>query len=133
MKQYHIVSRVAIYLLAVVMILSGIFHLTNVRDLVVYIPPSIPGGNIWVYFVGIAYILSGISFILNKWVKFAGYILAILLFIIVIVIHLPDYLCRCPPSKTAPGRKRLGKLMSIKDYTNPELNSGQVELLLFII
>ena len=92
MKQYHIVSRVAIYLLAVVMILSGIFHLTNVRDLVVYIPPSIPGGNIWVYFVGIAYILSGISFILNKWVKFAGYILAILLFIIVIVIHLPDYL-----------------------------------------
>lgn len=92
MHQYHIVSRIAIYLLAVVMIIFGIFHLTHARDLVVYIPPSIPGGILWVNLVGVAYILGGISFILNKWVKIAGYILAILLFVFVIVIHLPNYL-----------------------------------------
>ncbi len=92
MHQYHIVSRIAIYLLAAVMIVFGVFHLTNARDLVEYIPPSIPGGINWVYLVGIAYILGGISFILNKWVKMAGYVLAVLLFIFVFVIHLPNYL-----------------------------------------
>jgi uncharacterized membrane protein len=92
MHQYHIVSRIAIYLLAVVMIIFGIFHLTNARDLIEYVPPSIPGGIDWVYFVGVAYILVGISFILNKYVKMAGYLLAILLFIFVVVIHLPNYL-----------------------------------------
>ena len=92
MHQYHIVSRIAIYLLAVVMIIFGVFHLTNARDLVVYIPPSIPGGINWVYLVGCAYILGGISFIVNKWVKMAGYLLALLLFVFVIVIHLPNYL-----------------------------------------
>lgn len=92
MHQYHIISRIAIYLLAAVMIIFGIFHLTNARDLVEYIPPSIPGGINWVYLVGVAYILGGISFILNKWVKIAGYLLAALLFIFVFVIHLPNYL-----------------------------------------
>ncbi len=92
MHQYHIVSRIAIYLLAAVMIVFGIFHLTNARDLVEYIPPSIPGGINWVYLVGVAYILGGVSFILNKWVKMAGYVLAVLLFIFVFVIHLPNYL-----------------------------------------
>lgn len=92
MHQYHIVSRIAIYLLATVMIVFGIFHLTNARDLVEYIPPSIPGGINWVYLVGVAYILGGISFMLNKWVKMAGYVLAVLLFIFVFVIHLPNYL-----------------------------------------
>lgn len=92
MHQYHIISRIAIYLLAAVMIIFGIFHLTNARDLVEYIPPSIPGGINWVYLVGVAYILGGISFILNKWVKMAGYLLAAFLFIFVFVIHLPNYL-----------------------------------------
>lgn len=92
MKQYHIVSRIAIYLLAAVMIVYGAIHLLKPHDLVVYIPDYIPGGVLWVHVVGVAFILGGISFILNKWVKMAGYLLAILLFVFVIVIHLPNYL-----------------------------------------
>lgn len=92
MKQYHIVSRIAIYLLAAVMIVYGAIHLLKPHDLVVYIPDYIPGGVLWVHVVGGAFILGGISFILNKWVKMAGYLLAILLFVFVIVIHLPNYL-----------------------------------------
>ncbi len=71
MKQYHIVSRIAIYLLAVVMISFGIFHFLNARDLVVYIPSSVPGGVVWVYFVGAAFILVGAAFIANRMVKTA--------------------------------------------------------------
>ena len=92
MKQYHIVSRFAIYLLAVVLIIFGVYHFINARDLVVYIPASIPGGIIWAYMVGAAFIVTGISIITNKWVKLTGYILAILLFIFVLIIHIPNYL-----------------------------------------
>lgn len=48
MKNYHIVSRIAIYLLAVVMISFGIYHFQHARELVVYIPSSLPGGIMWV-------------------------------------------------------------------------------------
>jgi uncharacterized membrane protein len=92
MKQYHIVSRVAIYLLAIVMIVFGIYHFQNARDLVVYIPGSLPGGILWVYLVGAAFILVAIAFITNKMVKAAGYLLAILLFIFIITIHIPNSL-----------------------------------------
>lgn len=92
MKHYHIVSRIAIYLLAAVMIVYGLIHFFKPHDLVVYIPDYIPGGVVWVHVVGIAYILGGISFILNRWVKLSGYILAILLFLFVILIHLPNYI-----------------------------------------
>lgn len=92
MKQYHIVSRIAIYLLAVILILFGILHYENAHALVVYIPSAVPGGIIWVYLVGTAFILVGISFLTNKMVKTAGYLLAILLFIFIIIIHIPNYL-----------------------------------------
>ena len=92
MKQYHIVSRIAIYLLAVVMISFGIFHFQNARDLVVYIPSSLPGGISLVYIVGAAFILVGISFITNRMVKAAAYLLALLLILTIVFIHIPNYM-----------------------------------------
>jgi len=92
MKHYHIVSRIAIYFLAVVMIIFGMFYFLNTRDMMVYIPTSIPGGVIWAYLVGAAYVLVGLSFITNKMVKLAGYMLAGMLIIFILVIHIPNYL-----------------------------------------
>ena len=91
MKQYHIISRIAIYLLAVVMIVFGIYHFMNARDLVVFIPSSLPGGILWVYLVGGAFILVAIAFITNKMVKSAGYVLALLLIVFILTIHIPNY------------------------------------------
>ncbi|MES2005861.1 MAG: DoxX family protein [Bacteroidota bacterium] len=92
MKQYHIVSRIAIYLLAVVMISFGIFHFMNAHDLVVYIPSSVPGGVVYVYLVGCAFILVGCSFLTNRLVKASAYVLAFLLFSFILIIHIPNYL-----------------------------------------
>lgn len=92
MKQYHIVSRLAIYLLAVVLFVFGVFHFLHPHDLLVYVPSFIPGGIIWVYFIGAAFIAVSISFITNKMVKVAGYVLAILLIIFILSIHIPNYL-----------------------------------------
>lgn len=51
MKHYHIVSRIAIYMLSVVMIVFGVVYFLNPRDLLVYIPTFLPGGILWAYLV----------------------------------------------------------------------------------
>lgn len=92
MRHYHIVSRVAIYLLSVVLILFGIFHFMYPRDLLVYVPPSLIGGIKWAYVVGGAFVLVGLSFLTNQFVKFTGYMLAVLLLIFILTIHVPNYM-----------------------------------------
>src|SRR5687768_4612349 len=87
----RIISRLAIYLLAVVMIIFGIYHFREPRSLLVFVPDNIPGGLTWVYIVGAAFILAAIAFITNKFVKLAGYLLALLLIVFVLTIHLPNY------------------------------------------
>jgi uncharacterized membrane protein len=87
----RIISRVAIYLLSVVMIIFGIYHIRNPRSMLAFVPENLPGGINWVYVVGIALILAAIAFIFNKFVKIAAYLLALLLILFVLVIHLPTY------------------------------------------
>ena len=92
MKHYHILSRISIYLLSLVMIVFGVFHFIKPHDLLVYVPPSLPGGIMWAYFTGSAFILVGLAFITNNMVKAAGYLLAGLLIHFVLIIYIPNYL-----------------------------------------
>ncbi|MES2774880.1 MAG: DoxX family membrane protein [Bacteroidota bacterium] len=88
----HTVSRIAISLLAIVMIAFGIYHFKYPQNLIGYLPDFLPPGKIWIYIPGGAFILAGIAFIINKQVRLAGYLLAILLFIFVLTIHLPNFI-----------------------------------------
>lgn len=88
----HIVSRVAIYVLAIVMLVFGIRHFLYPYDLLISVPAFLPGGIAWVYIVGGAFILAALSFLTNIWVRAAAYLLALLLFIFVLTIHLPNFL-----------------------------------------
>lgn len=92
MKHHHIVSRIAIYLLSVVLIVFGIFHFKYPYDLLVYVPEFLLGGIRWAYVVGGAFILVGVSFMTNRYVKFTSYLLAALLIIFILTIHLPNAL-----------------------------------------
>ncbi|MBL7763659.1 MAG: hypothetical protein JNL23_09580 [Chitinophagaceae bacterium] len=85
-------SRIAVIILAIVMIVFGFYHFMHPRDMLVFVPGFLPGGIAWVYVVGIAFILAGIALILHKWVKIAGYVLAALLFSFVLLVHLPNYM-----------------------------------------
>jgi uncharacterized membrane protein len=87
----RIISRIAIYLLSIIMIIFGIYHIQNPRNMLAFVPNNLPGGINWVYFVGIALILAAVAFIINKFVKIAAYLLALLLIIFVVAIHLPIY------------------------------------------
>lgn len=87
----HIISRVAIWLLAIVMLYFGIYHFRHPENMLVYVPNYLPGGENWVYFVGAAFILAAVAFIVNRFVALAGYLLAALLFIFVLLVHWPNY------------------------------------------
>jgi len=88
----HIISRFAIYVLAIVMGYFGVRHFLYPYDLVVKVPDFLPGGVVWVYLTGAAFILAAISFVINVWVRTSAYLLAVLLFSFVFTIHLPNYL-----------------------------------------
>lgn len=92
MKHYHIISRIAIYLLSVVLFIFGIFHFMYPHDLLVFVPNFLPGGITWAYFVGAAFMLVAVSFLTNRYVKFSGYLLAVLLLLFILTIHVPNYL-----------------------------------------
>ena len=110
MKHDHIVSRIAIYLLSVILIAFGIFHYKNPYDLLIYVPEGLPGGVIWVYVVGTAFILAGISFLTNKFVKIAGYLLAGMLIFFVVTIHFPNSM-----NAGAPEMRQLALINLLKD------------------
>ena len=87
----HTISRIAIWLLAIVMIIFGIYHFMRPANMLAYVPNYLPGGIIWVYIVGAAFILAGLAFILNRIVSIAGYLLAALLISFVLLVHLPQF------------------------------------------
>lgn len=91
MKHYHIISRIAIYILAVVLFVFGIFHFMYPRDLLVYVPDFLPLGIKWAYIVGGAFILVALSYLTNQYVKFSSYLLFVLLVVFILTIHLPNY------------------------------------------
>ncbi len=90
-RNQHIISRIAIWLLAIVMIIFGIQHFKYPKDMMSFVPNYLPGGEIWVYFVGAAFILAAICFIANRFVSLAGYLLAGMLLLFVILVHWPNY------------------------------------------
>ena len=85
------ISRISIALLAIVMFVFGVYHFLYPRNLIGFLPNFLPKGDIWIYIPGAAFILAAISFITNKKVKLAGYLLALMLFIFVLTIHLPNF------------------------------------------
>lgn len=89
--KHHLVSRIAIWLLAIVMIIFGIHHFRYPENMLVYVPVYLPGGIIWVYVVGVAFILAGLAFIINRFVSLAGYLLAALLISFVLMVHWPNH------------------------------------------
>lgn len=89
--KYHPFSRVSIYLLAIILICLGYYHIIKPEDLLVYVPFFLPGGIKWAYLVGVCFMLVGISYLLNFYVKLTSYILSFFLFFFVVSVHLPNY------------------------------------------
>ena len=90
-RNQHLISRISIWLLAIVMIIFGIQHFKHPDIFANFVPPYLPGGDMWVYIVGGAFILAALAFIANRFVALAGYLLAALLLVFIITIHWPNF------------------------------------------
>jgi uncharacterized membrane protein YphA (DoxX/SURF4 family) len=80
-------TRVAIIIYALVMGCFGVIHLVHANIMTGAVP--IPGGTVWVYVTGLGLILAAIAFIINTAVKLAGYLLALFLLIVIVLVHIP--------------------------------------------
>lgn len=70
-------------------IVFGIFHFMNLEGMSAMVPSFLSwGASFFVVFTGIALILAGISFLVNKFVKWSGLLLAAQMLIFAITVHL---------------------------------------------
>lgn len=77
---------------AVPFLLFGIMHFMNAEGMGGMIPGFLPGDVFWVYLTGLAHLLAGVALIINKMVKIAAILLAVMLLIFALAIHLPGFL-----------------------------------------
>jgi putative oxidoreductase len=80
-------NRVAMIVFAIPFLYIGINHLLYASSMAPMSP--IPPGRFWIYVTGIAQILAGIAFIINVKARLAGYLLALYLLIVILVVRLP--------------------------------------------
>ncbi len=85
-------SRIAKYIFAAVMITFGILHFIYGQGMTAMVPAWLPlSPIIWVYITGGGLIAYGIAVMINhKFQKMAGYLLAVMFFLFVILVHMPQ-------------------------------------------
>ncbi len=75
---------------AVPLAVFGAEHLAGAKLIMQIVPRWMPGRIFWTYFVGLALIAAAISILLMKHVRLSASLLAILFFLFVLMIHLPN-------------------------------------------
>ncbi|HTV59309.1 MAG TPA: hypothetical protein VMJ93_10590 [Verrucomicrobiae bacterium] len=67
-------------------------HFVFSKGVAQIVPSWIPGHMFWVFFVGVALVAASLSIVLNRHVRLAATLLGIMLFLFVVLIHLPNIL-----------------------------------------
>jgi len=82
-------GRVGRLLFALPFGIFGILHFMMAENMAGMVPGFIPGGVVWVYLTGVALLAACVSFVIQKEVRLAGLLLALMLIVFVLSIHLP--------------------------------------------
>lgn len=77
------------YFFAATMVVFGIEHFIYASFVVNLVPSWIPGHLFWTYFAGVALIAAGAAIILNIKVRLAAGLLGLMLFLWLIMLHIP--------------------------------------------
>src|SRR5882762_11884645 len=86
------ISKIGTIFYALVIGFFGLNHFMNGTGMAKMVPSFLPGGELWVYITGAALLLAAISFLINKYTRLAGLLLALFLLLIVLTVHLPAVL-----------------------------------------
>jgi uncharacterized membrane protein len=76
-------------LFAMAMAIFGGDHLVAAKFVATGVPSWIPGHLFWAYFVGVALIAGALSLVTNKQARLAAALLGIMIFLFVLLIHIP--------------------------------------------
>jgi len=68
----------------------GAEHLVNARGIMTVVPTWMPLRLFWTYLVGVALIAAGLSLALRKYMRLSSTLLAIMFFLFVLMIHIPN-------------------------------------------
>ncbi|HVB03626.1 MAG TPA: hypothetical protein VNE41_07880 [Chitinophagaceae bacterium] len=82
-------NKVAIVIYSLAIGSFGISHLRHAHAMATMVPRFVPIGIFWIYLTGIGMILAALAFIINWKAKLAGYLLALFLLIIILIIQIP--------------------------------------------
>ncbi len=81
--------KIARTLFAIPLIIFGLFHFVKGKDMAGFVLSGWPVAIVLVYIAGLGLILAGVSFIINKYVRLSGVLLALELLIFILAIHIP--------------------------------------------
>ena len=82
-------TRLAIIIFAFIIGIFGANNILHAKDMVTNVPAFLPASKILVYISGAGFLLAAAAFIINRYAKLAGYLLALLLLIIVFSVDVP--------------------------------------------
>lgn len=82
-------TRIPVIIIALIFGYFGVNHLIHADAMSGMVPSMFPAHKILVYLTGICLLLAAIAFIINRYAKAAGYLLAVMLLIIIFTIHVP--------------------------------------------
>jgi len=82
-------TRLAIIIFAVIIAFFGANTILNARHMAANVPSFLPAPKWSVYLSGIGFLLAAMAFIIDRYAKIAGYLLAVLLLIIVFSVDVP--------------------------------------------
>src|SRR5258706_10641562 len=80
-------SKIGTIFYALVIGFFGLNHFMNGTGMAKMVPRFLPGGEFWVYVTGAALLLAAIAFLINKYTRLAGFLLALFLFLVVLTAH----------------------------------------------
>lgn len=82
-------TRVAIIIFAIIIAFFGTNNILNASHMSANVPNFLPASKWMVYISGAGFLLAALAFIIDRYSKIAGYLLALLLLIIVFSVDVP--------------------------------------------
>ncbi len=82
-------TRLAIIVFAVIIAFFGANTILNANHMAANVPNFLPASKWMVYLSGAGFLLAAMAFIIDRYAKIAGYLLALQLLIIVISVDVP--------------------------------------------
>lgn len=82
-------TRLAIIIFAFIIGFFGANHFLHAKDMAANVPSFLPIPQVLVYISGAGFLLAAVAFVIDRYAKIAGYLLALLLLIIVFSVDVP--------------------------------------------